>query len=679
MITDEICGIRPFTPLRDNGGLNLAARISWLDVLPMIDEDWVWELPNRLLPREFPCPFCDRSHDATIYAETRDGGEWIHCAACGFAGDILEFAGSKLSLSPPEAARMLASKGLPIAKTTNLEDDLASYAHYLERRGRINEFWRQATRNVRDDESKEGNQILREFELMDDVRHPEWGERGGKYIGVASREELLRAFYPTRESNREWDVQPRFRGHWHTHVLVLPMHDLPGRLSGFLFFGLRGDQPAYVIRDVYSRAGRPISDDPGVWMFDVLGRPAGPEFPDGEMFFTNEPLDAYWLQVHHMRVYAKPLPLVLIPPAPSRPRAVWNFRRPRKPIFWSRRPDTAFFEQARELDARVALLPMNWDSFRKRCREMRMVGWLRHAAERATPWHASLAGTLLGSPSHEVERFLGKLPEDSRNDLFNKLDNRKRADLQQKLPPTLACRTLTYRGQIIAETPQGWQWRPRIGPPRIVLPGSLRVDEIIRTGRRRYLKGRLSLLDGGHVAYLVRDHAPNRTKTTQELVAQCEKEAQFPLYIEPSWRSRIWEIAMAFSKPVVAERRDRVGWDERRGMFTFPRFALRANGRFAENYPGLVLTAKTPCRNWEPFQTLSPAEISVLSQPGEDLAAVWAVLAVAIGNLLAPICNQPRPPLYLYGKGATAAIETLVFLLDLPVCRPRPDQMDSRR
>jgi hypothetical protein len=114
-------------------------------------------------------------------------------------------------------------------------------------------------------------------------------------------------------------------------------------------------------------------------------------------------------------------------------------------------------------------------------------------------------------------------------------------------------------------------------------------------------------------------------------------------------------------------------------MLAFPRFALRANGRFADEYAGLVLTAKTPCRNWEPFQTLSPAEISVLSQPGEDLAAVWAVLAVAIGNLLAPICNQPRLPLYLYGKGATAALETLVCDLDLPVCRLRPDQVNSRR
>jgi hypothetical protein len=384
---DDTCTLQPRVLVRDNCHLNLAALVSWLDVLPLIDETWKLDLFSSLLPNNIPCPRCKPVAEATIYADTREGGQWIHCPSCGFAGDILEFAGRKLQLTPVEAARHLADLGVAFSGHLVGRESLASYEHYLQRRERINNLWRQSVRNFREEECRGSIQILQAFDLdHDTARAVFWPDRMGRFVGAASRKEVLRAFYPGRKSDRRLGgVHPSFEGGWHSHVLVLPMRDVPGRLRGFIFLGVRDERLAYLVRDVFTRAGRPVNHDPGVWMFETMEQPVTPEFPDGEIFLTNDPLDALWLQSHQLRLFPHPLPLIVVPPG-ARPRTVWQHKRPKNVIFWSRKPTHRFFELAELLDARVVCLPMKYQEFLKRYRILSPLGWLRQAARLAKPW-----------------------------------------------------------------------------------------------------------------------------------------------------------------------------------------------------------------------------------------------------------------------------------------------------
>jgi len=368
---------------RDHVQLNLGSLVSWVDVFPLIDEQWVLGLPNYILPKSFACPFC--RGEATIYAEQHDGGEWIHCRSCNFAGDILEFAGGKLKLSPEDAVRHLTFKGLSLPCPGPLEPNLVSYRQHLARRQRCRDFWQAAVQRLQEDRSPELSGLLGAYLINHDVYSHGWPQRAGRFIGAASRTEVADLLWVNR-TGHNWKTYLAFDARWQPMVLVLPLYDLPGHLSGFAFLGRRDHRPALLVRDLFSRNHHNVRNDPGLWMFDLLWQPSAPEFPAGELFITNDFFDALGLQIRHLRLSPQPLPLVVTPPWPSRTTTAWGLRRPLNPVFTTRRPDISFFDQARELEARVRVAKVSQASFRVYLCQVGTSGWLAKQAHSSRPW-----------------------------------------------------------------------------------------------------------------------------------------------------------------------------------------------------------------------------------------------------------------------------------------------------
>ena len=320
-----------------------------------------------VLPHTTTCPICEQD-SLVICQDYVLGGQWAHCRWCRFAGDMIELAATAWHLGIPNAIALLSARVL--LETTPTAAEIFAYQEdHLNYRRSLRDFWARARNAPRSSSSRSVWRALGRLELATTAGREFWLERGGRFVGSASRREIEDVFFQCSHSvgdraNHHGRFSKRrgsgpggrrlFRGRSRDEMLVVPFYDLPGRICGFLFIGREeaGDGGEFIFKRANLGHSSGSPREAGVGMLPALDDPPIPGVGD-QVFVIADPVIGLMLQAQWLREHSTALPIVLSHLAND----VKTLRLPdhlvgRKIIFWGQ--GSPILSQAKLWDAHVS-------------------------------------------------------------------------------------------------------------------------------------------------------------------------------------------------------------------------------------------------------------------------------------------------------------------------------------
>ena len=198
--------------------MDVNASIHYQDILPALGVE------VNAAPALTTCPIC-RSHSLWMSSDYL-GGYWYSCSAerCQFAGDSIQLYAVARKITIEHAVSEIVAKS-PACKLSKLitRSKLDDYRHMLKRsRMDVNVFWRACQEHVLRGHgtTPDGQWLLRNYRLDRQADKPDWTLQMGNRAGLAMVKDVNAM------------VSEPLSGNPAKIVLVTPMFDLPGRISG---------------------------------------------------------------------------------------------------------------------------------------------------------------------------------------------------------------------------------------------------------------------------------------------------------------------------------------------------------------------------------------------------------------------------------------------------------------
>lgn len=549
---------------------------------------------------------------------------------------MIEFAAAVWKFDVPATITRMVQEGMSLREASPSPEAIGAYvADHVQARIRRTRFYAAAVKTFA--EAPPGLRALQR-RFCGDVDFADWPRRGWTVMGATTRdafEQFLGSIARAVFKGAGWD-----------DLLVVPFYDMPGRLSGFLFLGRRGDIPADVaFYGFHPGVGnRPAEAGLGM-LHAILREAAGPQ----PVVITDLAV-AIRLQLRQLRLTGHPLPLALHHASLKHTvTATWEHLPLERVAIWSPTDTLHAISLAKDCEGSVSpeiLAPSEYqDCLARKTPDE----WLGHAHRDAAPWATILRRCLrkYGTDTSVVASSLARLalPET----LLRRFHLGCDVALRSQLTPFLErprSRTIQYAGATIHERDGGWYRQLDM-----VCDGIIRVDTVLvsPTGQSHY-RGRI----------LFRDRIVPFTEKTAALDADLlgwaaryvrDVARLGILRYDPRWARHGCGIALAFQEPTVTDRVERVGWDSGTGLFHFPAFALGPR-RVTTEHPFHAGLADCPAGTIPPPETIPSAALLRLSEPRDDVAAVWAVTSVIMAAALSALRDWPRRGCLLAGAGA---------------------------
>jgi hypothetical protein len=624
----------------------------------------------QMTPCVVHCPFCQQPA-LHIYPDPTHGGDWHYCQRCRGAGDMLELAARKLGLNVIETWRLLESRQIVKSGRTVLQGELEAYQHHvLERRHLVQRFWTEASQHAPAG-GADARLLRQRLDLIDSDYSTCWAERGGRFLGVATNQELAKLLHPFSRRYFLPDKLPD--NHLWTEALAIPFYDLPGRIAAFLFT-VREETPPqdlYYFDAICRHRQRSMSRPAGIAMLPVLFEPKAAT--DGVVVAT-DPLLAASLHIRHFKRRSDVLPLTAIWPAAKET----NLLRLHSPsgdiVVWCRQLTADVVRHAICMRAKIAIgrHSNDFEFVQKYCTAEE---WLRRAQKQARPWDAVLEDHLHKLSEIEIEAFLASLQV---NDQFLRefiagctISGRDR--LREIYANRLTFRSVNLRKRDIIETPEGWI---DAKDHQTISEAVLRLDRVIRQPKKTnqdYYQGRI-IYRGEELPFTERMSVIERNVSLwlkRQLVAA---GMDLPV-IHAGFRNELLNIALRFQQPEVVQGIDSYGWDPETRRFVFPAFFLTDRGEVRKHQLPNSRSIGTPAQNLQKPEPLDLDETTLLSDDSPTSRLLWAVTAGVAYNLLAPLYDYEQRGLGLGGKAGPTGLELAKAL----GCPELPVQIHSRR
>jgi hypothetical protein len=599
------------------------------------------------------------------------GGVWFHCRTCGFAGDVIELAAETSKVDVDAAIAQLEFHGLfpdPIS-----DDDVSAYLrdHVMYRR-RFTEFWERARREPQGGTDCD-KQLLRKF-CLDNSWQEGWLEQGGLFFGVASKSDLEELFAPDsfaiqERPNRNGKTSKRrgsgpgprrlFDGHEWEHLIVVPFHDLPGRISGLLMVGRNGDFDANDFGFKRANLGysstSPKEAGLGMLFSEDCGRVRG---LGDDVFVMRHAQIGMRLQGKHLVDSRLPLPIVLV--HASRDHTLFHLPpslQERRLIFWG--PMATMLPLAKRHGGCVSDYEISEREIDCNLKHNMPIDWLRLIRQAAKPWRCALTDYAEGLTELSLANLLDKLdltPDESR-DLIRGLRQDSVDRFKRCEPFRLSLRTVQAKGREVIESEAGW----RLKSGEVICDRPIRVEYVLTTDNSDS-KYRVAVPRGEERStFTIAERDLTRDGLFVCVSRSLRNETGEILNYQRSWNKDSLFIAMQFSPPETIKSSHRIGWQQKPLRFQFPHFSILNRGQVQNEPVAIVLDDDDP-----PAQHLNPpghfplAHIRALSESCSTTQIVWALAACVCHNLLAGTA-MPRPcGIILDGEfaqeaGATAA------------------------
>lgn len=635
-----------------NPSRSLASGLDWRKVFQAVGLNE----PNCSdLPQAMPCPLCETGA-LTVMSDHVLNAQWFHCSGCQFAGDLIEFAAKVLKFPIGGCINYLEYHQLFESKLC--DDDLASYkTQQIDFRLRFRKFW-EAAKHVPSETATigtNGRLVLRRFCLNDFVYQENWCERGGRLFGIAKRQVIEDLFAPLsyeeqdrlnrqgRSSRRRGGGPGKrrlFEGHDWDEILVIAHFDLPGRIIGFTFIGGDLDNPLIVFKRINLGCSVSRPRESGLGFLEALNGAPHPSFERTVFVFFDVEL-ATLLHARHLRSFPRPLPVVLA-------RSTRDVRLLHLPpnleecklIFCGNLRET--LPLAKAFNGNVSSYQVSEAEIRENLKHRDPVSFLWQFQKRAVSWFTALQRSMPSLPKPELEVLLGSLQLSPRESemVQRGLNGTASERFAELTPHRIHCKQVAVGAFTVEETQDGWIARKE-QVEQLICNRPIRIESIYQIDSVDVAYGVSVSLDDGTVKF-VATKADLKTDSLFDFVAgQLRNNFNEHLeYIPHKWGKLALSLALQFSKPSIIPHADRVGWNQARMRFQFPRFAILNTGqidstpmpKFDEDrdIPGESLVAPSCNRQ----------AVATLSCRTSETQFVWALAGCVVNNLLAGNCTR---------------------------------------
>lgn len=629
--------------------------VTWWQVLPLLNVPLTAGAP----PFDADCPLCGSQH-LSIYQDNIFGGNWHHCFGCGSTGDLLELAAKTWALSMRATLVRLAQHGIDFPPDTTTAGGIAAYQEYhLDVRQRVNAFWEHARRNLINHSAHGGN-IARNLRIQKDLPIKLWLERGGRYIGGTHWRVAERLFRPNSKPGK--GQHRMFPGRNWDDLLVLPFHDLPHRICGFLFIGRDGGTADFVYRSLGTlvTSGNRFASPPvetGLFMYDVLfTRTAGSRQFGNTIFVVNSPVIAARMQARHLLDHDLPLPITSTyttqtMTTSNKPRRLvahttWESQPGFRYVFWNPQFSTNILSLAARLGGRVLFVGRDINMQRMTTRS-----WLSYIHAHAEPWQVVLERALRNMPHRLRINVLKRL--DIPAGIFKTFIHKCHTDLRNALEDSEAgCKIVNtaYIGkEKVIEDAAGW----RLGNNTHVSNTIIRIDHLIQRRDQFgecYYQGRL--IQGDKEVNFV-EHVDALAKRGPDIIAKRLSNAGMQTLIgNAHYKRQLFDIALQLRPPQTIVSTGSFGWDHQLARFIFPHYELCPGGAVVSK-PSILADSTSPCLNFRP--PIGPVKFGSLLDDSPANHIFWALAACVGANVIGRPLGRRPTGIGIIGLGANCA------------------------
>jgi hypothetical protein len=489
-------------------------------------------------------------------------------------------------------------------------------------------------------------------------------ETVGSLYGWSSSSDL-EALNPYGESPHDFSFRDATSG-W-GDCLILPFHDLPGRICGMLAIGKKEGKVEYY----YKRLNVSGPDSRG-----------GTHSPVIEAGLCMHPLAVFSGRRWHYRMIATrnaelairlqcmqlendPMPL---------PLAIWQNNRygrlaqkistnnswsqlyRRRVTFWMPEPCGVTMAEAIKRNAYVSTCSppggIDWDTY---------LGF-RHPEDITASifnvskgWNRALCEALLKMEEWQLEEFLADMEESGVVPGSLDLPAQIKAIIDKHVEGPSRLKTVSFRGMTIMSQDDSWYRLSGKNKPELISDASLEITHAIHQpneGRIVY-KGFIGY-HGEKIPFAapqndIQNYAMSFVRET--LLKNRKGIITFP----GGYDSIGLHIAMQFSKPEYVTGLDRTGWDEVSRKFVFPSFSISLGGG-VETHDRSFFLEGSPCWDWKEPNGVSAADAELI--PG---ALGWALTAAIASSFVAKsIPGWTQQSIGLRGIGAMQAARQVV-------------------
>ena len=506
-----------------------------------------YTLDDQALPATFVCHACQGA--LTVYPDIH-GGEWVHCAGCQFAGDLIELAMRDWQLDLVSTIRKLHARKVPLKDYMREPDIIAKYEfNILNHRRRIQDFWRVASQTPIQDNLE----LLRMHDQLGMTSHYEperWARQMRPFIGWSTRYDIEKSMRPYSTIKQPSGRDRIFVGSGWRGMLCLPFYDLPGRISAFWFAGRELDWAndwVFRLARVRTNGRDSAFREAGVGFYHALGY-RHPRFGDS-VFVVQDPRIAIQLHSRWFKDNSTQLPLICAyEGVAGYTKGAWAVMPKRDWVFWAAAPTRELFVQAAEVNGRVFIEPVVPEADFKH-----YTTWLNKVKESARPWEDVLEDNLARMDDAKVEELVLnlRLKPLEWDDMLSRRAPKARERLtllsnKQYPVKTIGIAVKGTGMQRIQENHNGWFFDN----------GDCISDAIIRIVETNHVDPN-RMFHRIHVRYkdkLYEFNVPFRIATYRlgDAVENALARAGVGVpRFNPFWKSKLYELAKRFHRPIM--------------------------------------------------------------------------------------------------------------------------------
>ena len=237
--------------------------------------------------------------------------------------------------------------------------------------------------------------------------------------------------------------------------------------------------------------------------------------------------------------------------------------------------------------------------------------FVKHVMQSALPWPEAMEHSFQNMSANEFERSLMQLRAYGAD--MEQISRRAGAATRLRITSVFAATgqrsAKLCGGPLVIERAGQWFAREgRSGQETPIADGVLRIDRILtqRHERKNYIRGRII-----YQRRVVRFCEPQEQVEKEGLHWMrnllVRRGLGFLVY-NPAYQRRLFDIAVLFQQPVIADAVGAVGWNERGRSFVLPKFAVGSDGKVGRP-ENAVLKPHPPARCLQAPEDLTPEEL----------------------------------------------------------------------
>jgi hypothetical protein len=583
---------------------------------------------------------------------------------------MIELAAAAWKLDLAQTLQKLHGYGVVTAQALVPDVFTTYHREHVRWRKRALQFW-QETRRWAANNQRIAAGVLQRLRLPE-VGVP-WDSRGGQYFGVVSREVLLTHLIGAETPN--WLLKFRRRngfpkgimsGDGWDHCLVIPYHDLPGRICGMLLAGHDEEgerQLAYLRIEKLNKPAKRV--EAGLAFIENTTLPEHPQF-GRTLFAITDPLLALRMQLLHLQMNYNPLPIVATYDTPrERTETTWQTIRRDRVVCWAPEDRLAGLAQARYAGGEIAELDSSIGTIVHDLYSHTSGGMLQRAARRAVPWELGLRHYLDGKSHDDVESVLVRveLSNEQMAEFALGCNKALRSRLETAYEDSATVRRLRFNGRTVSQQNNTWTYNKG----ELLCNATLQIERVITSQPgRTYYQGKIYFREH-EIPFLEQAKTLENRGFAWMFDYVRDVANAGTISYSPIWRKHLVGLSIIFHEPEQVRGADGVGWDIERQVVQFPDFALTAKGDVDPKSQCLVRTTQLPGSHLVAPEMFFPRRLSeLLSADNEEVRLVWATTAAVLAGLLSPIANRKPRGVLLDGEGATTIGEAAAVLLGCP-------------